>query len=383
MDTKWCKQDQHNQFDCLIDFNDWLDGEEELAETTRIDFNIDHFSYPSKALFVGEKDAYDEILEDYRSRFLIKVLSEDWLTQVCGDSHWVQKNQSRLFQLLDLIYKKEVVPFIGAGISGDGGFPTWKEHLKVQARTTGLDPKVTAALIADGQYEEVINQIEQKGFREAFKQEIRDSFSLIGQIPESLFVLESLFQDTLFTTNYDRLLEQAYQTGDTERIEVIDNRNPNKIPEVEKISIIKLHGDIQTPQTCIMGTKQYDDAYGLNTIDLSLPIPKLLNYHFTNSSFLFLGCSLNNDRTVQTFEKIRQDANNKGIDLPQHFSLEQARETEAEISDRNNYLLKLGIIPIWFPVNKFDTIVEILKYAQHEMNYRKAMTPPIKEEVNS
>jgi NAD-dependent SIR2 family protein deacetylase len=374
MDAKWCKQDKHNQFDCLVDFNEWLDGGDDLAEAKRVEFNIDQFSYPSKALFVGEKDTYNEILKEYRDRFLLKALSDDWLTQICGDSHWVKKNQSRLFQMLDLMYKKQVVPFIGAGISVDGGFPTWKEHLKVQARTAGFDSNQTIDLIANGQYEEVINQIEKKGFREAFKQEIRDSFSMVGEIPESLFLLESLFRDTIFTTNYDRMLEQAYQTGDSARIEVIDNRNPNKIPEADKISIIKLHGDIQSPQTCIMGTNQYDEAYGLNTIDLSLPIPKLLHYYFTNSSFLFLGCSLNNDRTVQTFKKIRQDANRRSLDLPQHFSLEQARETEVEISDRNNYLLELGIIPIWFPVNQFDSIVEILKYAQHEMNYREAMS---------
>jgi hypothetical protein len=115
-------------------------------------------------------------------------------------------------------------------------------------------------------------------------------------------------------------------------------------------------------------------AYGINGIDLSLPLPKLLEFHFTSNSLLFLGCSLNNDRTVETFKKIKKQARADGKTLPIHYSIEQAPETEAEISVRNNELLKMGVAPIWFQPKQFDTIVEILKYAQHEMNYREAMT---------
>ena len=381
MDAKWCKQDKHNQFDCLIDFNDWLDGEEELAETKRSELSLDQFSYPSKALFAGDKNAYHEVLAEYRIQQIQKALSHTWLTDTCGDIHWYQKNQSRLMQLLDLIAKKEVVPFIGAGLSVNGGFPTWKTHLKAQGRTAGLNGAAVDELIDQGDYEEVIHQIEQQDYLETFEQELFDSFIHVSNIPESIMLLGSLFSDTLITTNYDCLLEHTYQTEFSSDVEVIDNREPNKRPDQKKISIIKLHGDIHSPQSCIMGKNQYDAAYGAGDIDLSLPLPKLLEFHFTTNSLLFLGCSLNNDRTVEAFKKIKKQARADAKTLPIHYSIEQAPETEAEISVRNNELLKMGVAPIWFQPEQFDTIVDILKYAQHEMNYREAMTPPKKEEV--
>ena len=374
MDADWCKQELHNQYECLADFNNWLDGDDEQAEARKSKLNLEQFSTPSKVLFVGDRNAYHSVLTQYRTDFMKSALSHAWLTDTCGDLHWYKKNQSRLMQLLDLIAKSDVVPFVGAGLSVNGGFPTWKAHLKVQGRTAGLDGRAVDELIKDGNYEEVIHQIEQQDYLETFEKELVDSFTHIEQIPESIMLLGSLFKDTLITTNYDRLIEHAYEVEFNCNVEVIDNRNPNKAPDQKKISVIKLHGDIHSPQSCIMGKNQYDSAYGEGDVDLSLPIPKLLEFHFTSNSLLFLGCSLNNDRTVDVFRKIKAQARSEGKTLPFHFSIEQAPEIEADIVKRNSYLLKIGITPIWFQPEQFDTIVDILKYAQHEMNYRNAMT---------
>lgn len=373
MDANWCKRERHNQYECLADFNNWLDGDDEQAEATKSELNLEQFSTPSKVLFVGDRNAYHSILTQYRTDFMKSALSHAWLTDTCGDLHWYKKNQSRLMQLLDLIAKSEVVPFIGAGLSVSGGFPTWKAHLKVQGRTAGLDGTAVDELIKEGKYEEVIHQIEQQDYLETFEQELVDSFTHIEQIPESVMLLGSLFKDTLITTNYDRLIEHAYDVEFDCDVEVIDNRDPNKAPDSQKISVIKLHGDIQSPQACIMSKNQYDTAYGTD-IDLSLPIPKLLEFHFTSNSLLFLGCSLNNDRTVDVFRKIKAQARIDGKTLPSHFSIEQAPELEADIVKRNNNLLKIGVTPIWFQPEQFDTIVDILRYAQHEMSYRDAMS---------
>ena len=32
----WCERDEHRQFECFIDFNEWLDGSEDEAKAIRL-----------------------------------------------------------------------------------------------------------------------------------------------------------------------------------------------------------------------------------------------------------------------------------------------------------------------------------------------------------
>ena len=177
-----------------------------------------------------------------------------------------------------------------------------------------------------------------------------------------------LFTDTVITTNYDRLIEQAFDTGAKDIFQIIDGMNPLDDPDPNRVSIIKLHGDIKNPDRCILSKKQYDQAYGNGGIDLTRPIPKLLEYYYKNSSLLFLGCSLNNDRSIQVFRAIKQKLGD--IVIPQHFTIEQAPETERELVVRNEYLLRLGITGIWFEKNQFEYIEGMLRLARNELRYR-------------
>src|SRR5262249_58871219 len=103
-------------------------------------------------------------------------------------------------------------------------------------------------------------------------------------------LIAELFTDTVITTNYDRLIEEAFDTGANNAFQVINGVNALEDPATDRVSIIKLHGDVRTPGNCIVSKNQYDQAYGNNEIDLSRPIPKLLDYYYKNSSLLFLGC---------------------------------------------------------------------------------------------
>src|SRR5690606_34780113 len=152
-----------------------------------------------------------------------------------------------------------VVPFIGAGLSVECEFPTWRGHLIQQGRTSGLDGDHVLDLLNKGQYETVIEEIEAKGFKDAFIQELKDVFSKTGKITQTTLRLTELFTDTLITTNYDYILQQAYDTGENDRIQLLDSTNIQEIPDNDKLTIIKLHGDIRQPKSCIISKNQYDD----------------------------------------------------------------------------------------------------------------------------
>jgi len=264
-----------------------------------------------------------------------------------------------------------VVPFIGAGLSKAGGFPTWEEHLRTQGRTAGINAAHIERLLASGHYEEVIAEIETIRGREVFTQELRDVFSRTGQITDTTRLITDLFPDTVITTNYDRLIEQAFDTGAPTAYQVITGLDTGEKTEADRATIVKLHGDIRTPGNCILSKNQYDQAYGNDSIDMTRPISRLLEYYYKNGSLLFLGCSLNSDRTVQVFRAIKQGINDSAI--PEHFAIVQAPEKEQELVNRNEYLLRLGITGIWFEKGQFQYVEDILRLARNELRYRGEM----------
>lgn len=372
--SSWCDQDQHHFFDLYADFNAWLE-ESEDAQNLRADLGLDNLSQPAKALFAGDKAQYDQAFEQYKTNRRQKVLSRDILQPLTGDEHWFVRNVVRFEHLLINIEKKVVVPFIGAGISFDGGFPTWKGHLLEQGKTANIDKLQIETLLAKGDYETVIAEIEAKRGRDTFIGEIRDVFSKNGKIPEAVWRLTELFGDTVLTTNYDRLLEQAFGAGREETLQIINDLLRTEQPDAKRTTIIKLHGDITKPSKCILSKNQYDDAYGINEVDLSLPIPKLLSHYYQTTSLLFLGCSLNNDRTVQVFRSIRQQL---GDTEHPHFSFEQASDNPETMAQRNATLENLGITAIWFEKERFDLIELLLELVRDELSHRRSLEPDLR-----
>lgn len=370
----WCDRDEHQKFEYFVDFNEWLDGSEDEAKAIRAANGLTKVSQPSKALFAGDKNAYEEAFRNYRLQRRHEVLSGQFIEDTYGDNHWFDINEERFDQLVSCLWRNSVVPFIGAGVSVSGGFLTWKEHLRKQGRTAGINSAVIEAHLAKGEYEAVIEAIEAtpRG-SDVFAQQLRDAFSKTGSLEDITLLISELFSDTLITTNYDRLLEQCFDVGPGVEVQVINGTNALDEPDPAKVTIIKLHGDIGKPYSCILGKRHYDAAYGETELDLARPIPKLLRYYFTTSSLLFIGCSLNNDRTIQVFKAVKGELGDD--DRPEHFSIEQAPMNEADLRARNAELLDLGIVPIWFPKGDFDKVEAILRHARNELNYKQSDTP--------
>lgn len=365
----WCDEDSHRKYEDFADFNEWFDSPE--GAELRVQALVEGLANPSKAFFAGDRGAYNVTLEEFQLDRRNEWLSADALQELRGDTHWSERNAARFDQLCDRMASGDVVPFIGAGLSASGGFPTWKDHLRQQGRTAGFEATVVEGLLAEGLYEEIVDQIEQRRGDDVFAQELRDAFAKNGVIPATDYLIAELFQDTLITTNYDRLIEQSFDSGGGKEVEVLTPATILQPPDAAKVTVIKLHGNVDSPRSCILSKGQYAAAYGTDGIDLSLPIPQALDYYFRNSSLLFLGCGLNQDRTVRVFEAIKIKAKADGADLPQHFSIEQCPGDEAALIARNEYLLRIGVTPIWFPTGDFDFVEGILRLARNELRYRR------------
>jgi hypothetical protein len=190
----WCDDDEHALYENFVDFNEWLDGED--AEALRAELGVSELTQPSKALFASDREAYDQAFKEFRNSRRHEALNENYFNEQFGYDHWFKRNIDHFLQLVDRIETGEVVPFIGAGISVAGGFPTWEGHLKEQARTANMPQARIEELLDSGDYETVLEEIESIRGKNVFIQEMKDVFSRNGSVPDAVWRISELFSDT-------------------------------------------------------------------------------------------------------------------------------------------------------------------------------------------
>jgi len=54
----WCDEDEHTRYEHFADFNEWLDSE--AGQAVQAGYGIDALPQPSKALFSGDRNGYEE-----------------------------------------------------------------------------------------------------------------------------------------------------------------------------------------------------------------------------------------------------------------------------------------------------------------------------------
>ena len=108
----------------------------------------------------------------------------------------------------------------------------------------------------------------------------------------------------VITTNYDRLFEKALAQFDKNPVHSIYKRNegtqpqptddyPGVAPTPKKPFIIKIHGDIQTPDSIVITDEDYIQfVMRMSEHGQYDPIPETFSYHFRRWPTLFIGYSL-------------------------------------------------------------------------------------------
>lgn len=116
--------------------------------------------------------------------------------------------------------------------------------------------------------------------------------------------------------------------------------------------LLKLHGDCETLAERVLLLSEYEEAYSE-----AGEVKEFLNRILFGQSLLFVGCSLNTDRTIKVMKEIVDE--NSMETLPRHYAfMELKNDCDRVVIKRE--LAKANIFPVWFPEDTHDESIEAL-----------------------
>lgn len=197
---------------------------------------------------------------------------------------------------VESLLQKEAGLFVGAGLSFDSGMPSWKELLRKPALSIGLDVEKEEDLVTVAQY--FVN--ESNYARTRINKEIKSKLKGLANINNNQKILAQLPIDTIWTTNYDNLLERAFE----ENGKIVDvKRNKNDFtssPLNHEVTFYKMHGDVSNVNGTVITRREYEE-YDIN---FEMYVTALKS-DLVRKTFLFIGYSFQDPNLRYILSQIR------------------------------------------------------------------------------
>lgn len=171
--------------------------------------------------------------------------------------------------------------FAGAGLSIPAGFVSWKELIGDIAYELELDIEKESDLISLAQY-----HLNEKGNRHKINQKIITEFAEQAEETENHRIIARLPIASLWTTNYDDLIEKTYARYN--RVCDVKTTPESLTNNIHKRDVVlyKMHGDYRNPNQAIITREQYETYSRTH-----LPFINMLMAELTAKTFLFIGFS--------------------------------------------------------------------------------------------
>jgi hypothetical protein len=257
--------------------------------------------------------------------------------------------------------------FVGAGLSKPSGFVDWKELMRDVASEIGLNVEKESDLIALAQYH--VNS--RSGGRNRLNRLLIEEFTKDSTLTENHQLIATLPVHTIWTTNYDELIETAFKQG---------HRHPDVKTTKENLAttltngdtvIYKMHGYCRQPQDAVLTKEDYETYAEKREV-----FSTALKGDLVERTFLFLGFSFTDPNIDYILSRIRgllgqnqrehycvmkwPDAPKDGTGAAQAEYEYQKRKLELRIADLSRYQIQTVMI------KNYDEITEILS----ELNRR-------------
>ncbi|MBK8971398.1 MAG: SIR2 family protein [Hahellaceae bacterium] len=324
------------------EFNAVLDDAEPLAFMSLRDPEHEYAYRISEVLYWADRDAYLDELDHWDGRRQI----DQHEAAIAFIKH---SDQEAVFRdLVDAIRQGRIAPFVGAGLSKACGYPMWGEALrKIVQKLDGLPVQDIEPLMAKYDYLQAA-QVLHEASAQQVQHFIKTEFRQRGAISGPVTLLPNLANGCIVTTNFDTVIEDLFRnTGQPMDGYMHGTQAGNNF--VQRLlrgerCILKLHGDAGQPNTHVFTQAQYQAAYG-EPLAFQNQLPKALRQIFISNSLLFLGCSLEQDKTLDLFKSVVDE---DAFEIPDHFALLGEPTKAPERAQKEARLLGLKVRPLWY-----------------------------------
>lgn len=255
-----------------------------------------------------------------------------------------------------------LVIFVGSGVSNNSGVPTWKGLIETIAKKinynencNGCDSIETSCPKEDcserfnftaTEFLRIPEYYYQSVLPDEYFQTITDTLKCDKESNAVDELILDIAPHHIITTNYDTLLENSASVK-TANYKVI-YEDKDLLSNASDGYIIKMHGDIDHPQTIVLKESDYIDYEQTHPL-ISTYIKSLL----VNHTFLFVGYSLNDNNLNLIIGWINYFCKQYGVsERPYSFLIQNAVPSEFELSrlERNNiFVISLDTLPADLP----------------------------------
>ncbi|WP_409346928.1 SIR2 family protein [Paenibacillus sp. MBLB4367] len=228
---------------------------------------------------------------------------------------------------------KDVIPFLGSGVSMALGLPSWKGLLEILEEGAFADQEsneVFKALIAEGDLLAAFDYLVDSSYEFASYDQIKER--IVEIIKEwrkderldqhNYGDLVSLNSRFYITTNYDLLMSEFLSTENGKYTAPVCLREIESIRRLMKgeNQVIHLHGHINKMDTMIVSNKDYEELYGDQK--LLIKFSSIMN----NNPLLFIGFSFTDKFFEDLYEKMISIVKSKHYILIPNADLETVRK---------------------------------------------------------
>jgi hypothetical protein len=210
----------------------------------------------------------------------------------------VDATEKRVFlkEYTRALREAEAALFVGAGISTAAGYVDWKHLLKDIADELELDVDRESDLVALAQF-----HVNRRKGRDRINQLLIDEFLENAQFTQTHRLIASLPIHTVWTTNYDDLLETAFASA-RKRADVKRRQEDFAVTRRRAdVTIYKMHGDKTDPASAVL-TKEDYETYNRKRELFTIA----LKGDLAQKTFLFLGVSFSDPNIVYILSRVRQ-----------------------------------------------------------------------------
>lgn len=223
--------------------------------------------------------------------------------------------------------------FVGAGMSMAAGYPSWAKLLREIGEELGVNSRDIHDLAALAQW-----SIQESGSATRVRNVIKEQIGKDHPVPATLEIIARLPVGHIWTTNYDRLVERAFDAIDRPLDAISGAKDLALKPKPGAARLYKMHGSVDRLDDIVIST----DDYELFRTRRGAFLP-LLQSHLTGKSMLFVGLSFTDPNIRHVLSLIRESFTDAP---PEHFAIVRPPQLD-DFDSEDEFKARLAQHKLW------------------------------------